>query len=186
MSAEFITASEYLEAEAKARRNGADKPAFRRIEQELKRLPSTQERLTFELLKLARAALDQGKNPGDAALPAMSMGRSLTHENRPKYLEAIEDIAVRCFESMAQCVDSRFTLTFVGSLFALRTSDKQRLDILLDKLKRALDQQADSRREFLVLAEESESQIKDRLHQLRREIELQLAEDCKALSSHLN
>ncbi len=116
----------------------------------------------------------------------MIMGRSLTHDNRPKYLEAIEDIAVRCFESMAQCVDSRFTLTFVVSLFALRTSDKQRLDILLDKLKRALDQQADSRREFLDLAEESEAQIRDRLRQLRREIELQLAEDCKALSSHLN
>jgi hypothetical protein len=184
MSPEFITASEYLEAEAKARRNGADKPAFRSIEQELKRLPRTQERLTFELLRIARSALDQGKNPGDAALLAMTMGRSLTHENRLKYLETIEDIAVRCFESMARCVDSRFTLTFVGSLFALRTSDKQRLDILLDKLKRALDQRADSRREFLVLAEES--QIKNRLHQLRREMELQLAEDCKASSSHLN
>src|SRR6266496_972015 len=103
MSPEFITASEYLEAEAKARRNGADKPTFRRIEQELKRLPRTQERLMFELLKIARAALYQGKNPGAAALPAMIMGRSLTFENRPKYLEAIEDIAVRCFESMAQC-----------------------------------------------------------------------------------
>jgi hypothetical protein len=183
MIPEFITASEYLEADRKARRNGADKPAFRRIEEELKRLPKTQERLAFELLKIARAALDRWKNPGDAA---MSMGRSMTDDNRSKYLEAIEDIALRCFDLMAQCADSRFTLTFVSSLIALRTSDKQRFDTLLEKLTRALGKQADPRREFLVLAEESESQIKNRLHQLRREMELQLAEDRKALSSHLN
>lgn len=185
MNVESITASEYLRAQENAKRNGADKPVFRRIEEEVKRLPKTQERLIFELLTVARAALDRGKNPGDAALPAMHMGLSLTQENRPKYLEAIEDIAVRCFESMAQCVDSRFTLTFVSSLFVLRTSDKQRLNIQLDKLKRALGQ-ADPRREFLAHAEQSESQIKEQLRQLRRQIELQLAEDCQALSSNRN
>ena len=175
MNVESITASEYLRAEENARRNGADKPAFRRIEEEIKRLPRTQERLAFELLKIARTTLDQGKNPGDAALPAMSMGRSLTEENRPKYLEAIEEIAVRCFELMAQCVDNRFTLTFVSSLFALRTSDEQRLNILLDKLKRALGQ-ADPRREFLAYAEQSESQITARLHRLRKQIKQEMLE----------
>jgi hypothetical protein len=185
MSPEFITASEYLEAEAKARRNRADRPAFKRIEEELKRLPKTQERLAFELLKIARAALDQGKDPGEAPLRAMSMARSITPENRPKYLEAIEDMAVRCFELMAGFVDNRFTLTFVDSLFAIRTFDKQLLSILLDKLRRMLTQ-ADSRREFLVLAEESESQIKDRIRVLRSQIELQLTEDCKALNSNRN
>jgi len=185
MSIELITAPEYLAAEQKAFRNGADKPAFRRIEEEIKRLPETQARLTFEFLKLARTSLDQGKNPGDTALPAMAMGRSLTHENRHKYLEAIEDIAVRCFESMAKCVDSRFTLTFVSSLCALRTSDKQRLDILLDKLKRALDQ-ADPRREFLILVEASESQRREQLRQLRKQIDLELNQACQALSSNRN
>lgn len=184
MNVESITASEYLRAQENAKRNGADKPVFRRIEEEIKRLPKTQERLTFELLTVARAALDRGKNPGDAALPAMSLGLSRTQENWPKYLEAIEDIAVRCFESMAQCVDSRFTLTFVSSLFALRMSDKQRLNTLLDKLRPALGQ-ADPRRELLALAELSESQIDEQLRHLGRQIELQLAAACQAMSSFI-
>jgi len=178
MTVESITASEYMRAKENAARNAADMPALRRVEEELNRLPKTQERLVIDLLKVARAALDRGKNLGEAALPAIDMGRSLGLEKQPKYLEAIEDIAVRCFESMPKCVDSRFTLTFVSSLFVLRTSDKQRLNILLDKLKRSLGH-ADYRCDLLALAEESEEQMRERDRELRRRIDLQLSEYCQ-------
>jgi len=60
---EKITASEYLEACARAGANGADKPTLKHIHKELERFPATQERLAIEFLTIALQCLAGGEDP---------------------------------------------------------------------------------------------------------------------------
>ena len=175
MSIECITAVDYLNAQDKAQRNGADKPAFKRIQEDLKRLPKTQERLAFELLEIAGLALRRGKNPRNAALPALELCRSISEERLSDYIADVDSMAVQCFELMDHCRDNRFTFTFLTSLLVLRTLDTQRLNSLLEKLKTASEEH-EPRRKLLAHAEESPLEIRKRIRKLRKQVDRQLVE----------
>ena len=65
MNAEHLTAPEFLDAESRAARNGADKPSFKRLLKDLQQFPETRQRLAFEFLAMAwRTVILKGGSVG--------------------------------------------------------------------------------------------------------------------------
>src|SRR6266542_985499 len=99
---ENISALDYLEASAKAARNGADKPAFKHISQQLKQLPMTRQRLAFEMLPLAWQSLERGEEPGWTAGFAGCCWGVIEPAQMYEYTTWLERIIVRSFELRSQ------------------------------------------------------------------------------------
>jgi hypothetical protein len=137
---EHISALEYLEASAKATRNGADKPAFKHIEKELSRLPMARQRLAFEMLSLASQSLDRGEEPGWAAGFAGCCWGLIEPHRKSEYATCLEKIIERCFELRRQLPASpgdhgAFGMTLTLMLIALGKVDRHRFEAILQTLR---------------------------------------------------
>jgi len=152
---EHITALEYLAACARAACNGVDKPALKHIHEELKRLPKTRQRLTFEMLRLAWQTLERREDPGwETGFPSCAWG-SIEAEQMPEYIMWLEKIAIRCFELRGQLPSPQgehgpFTVSLNGMLIALGKVDRARFSVVLGALKSKCDEaDLNSRRKLL-------------------------------------
>ena len=137
---ENISASEYLEAGARAARNGVDKPAFMFINEQLAHLPGTRERLAFEMLILACRSLDRGEDPGWAAGFAACCAGVIDPRRQPEYVAGLERIILRAFELRKRLENppgrhGPFVLTLSSMLIALGKVDKARFLTLVAELK---------------------------------------------------
>ena len=152
---EHITALEYLEASARAVRNGADKPAFKHINEALKRFPKTRQRLVFEMLNLAWQSLERGEDPRQEAGFAGCCRDSIEAERMPEYITWLERIVIRCFELRSQLPNPEtahgpFALTPSLMLISLGKVDRARFSALVEDLKnQCSESQLDWRRKVL-------------------------------------
>ena len=150
---EDITAGEYLEFSARAGANGADKPVFQRICQELERLPATRERLGLELLRMAWQSFEQGNKPYELIGLGGCFGNSTQTRKPPEFLELLEKLTVRSFEALVRSSNPPeahpfgFGLTLAVS--ALRRADPQRATALLANLKDAFGKETRERRRLI-------------------------------------
>jgi hypothetical protein len=138
---EHISAVEYLAADAKAARNGFDKPAFKHINNELKKLPMTRLRLAFEMLPLAWQSLERGEEPLDEIGFAGCSWSSIEPQRLSEYSTWFEKIILRSFELRDQLSNppgehGPFAMTLLLSLTTLGRVDRNRFLVMLEILKR--------------------------------------------------
>ena len=138
---ERISALEYLEAGAKAERNGVDKPAFKHIQDELERLPMARQRLTFEMLQLVWQSLERGEEPGLGAVFGGSYWSAIEPQRSSEYRVWLEKIILRSFELRSRLSnppgdDGPFGMILSTMLIALGKVDRSRFSAILENLKR--------------------------------------------------
>jgi hypothetical protein len=143
MSVDQITASRFLDLKDKAKRNGADKPAFRLILEELNGLPITQEQLSFEFLTMALNDLGRGNCPRAMLVESLYFERSVSKAKLVEFLEHIEAIASGSFELLKSPTihsGERMCLEMAlgSALILLRKRDGNRFKALLDSLKMSI------------------------------------------------
>ena len=143
INVERITAREYLDAEARAESNVADKPALRQISEQLALLPKTRERLAFDLLALARWLLERGDDPLPAAFRAFLFRESIARKRISEYVTALEQFIVRVFQLVDEKADrhqQRASLHFALSagLTTLRALDEERYRTIFSHLRDTL------------------------------------------------
>ena len=131
---ENITAAEYLEAAEKADCNGADKPAFRHIQEELRQHPEAQQRLAREMLPTIWNCLEQGIAP---PIPAEAAGWFF-HANPSRGLSEniawLEKCILRCFELQSQ-KQGRFVKALLTMLMTLWRIDRPRFTAMMETLR---------------------------------------------------
>jgi hypothetical protein len=142
MDAQHLTALEFLEAERKASQNSTDKPAFKRLLQELGEFPKAQQRLAFEFLAMAWRSVKHKKDPSALIAWATFYGRSVEGPKSSGYTYWLERIIFRSFDLMTETDNTPngtgpFTLTLVLGIGAMRRMDQARSRLVLDALKRA-------------------------------------------------
>lgn len=138
---ENLTAFEFLEASARANRNSADRPVFKRILEELSGLPETRQRLALQLLSLAWQALEGG---ADSAFEMILFGCrsvSMQPERLPEYTAWLEKIILRSFDLRKQLPNApdalgTFGMTLSMTLRALGVTDRDQFVRVLGTLKR--------------------------------------------------
>jgi hypothetical protein len=156
---EEISALEYLEAAAKARRNGVDAPAFKHIHEELSRLPKTRERLAFEMLSLSWQSLERGQEPGWEVGFAGCCWGSIAADRSPEYKTWLEKLTFRLFELRQQLPTppgehGPFSHSLSLVLIALGKVDRPRFNFVVEALKsRGGDASLDSRWRVIAEAE---------------------------------
>lgn len=84
MDVKDITIDQYLEAKYRAQLNGADKPEFRRINEELRALSETRERLAFEFLAAGEKILKRNHDAEPQLDAALLFSEAISAANRPK------------------------------------------------------------------------------------------------------
>jgi hypothetical protein len=137
---EHISALEYLEASARADRNGVDNPAFKHIQEQVNRLPMTRQRIVFEMLPLAWQSLELGEEPGWTAGFAGCCWGSIEPQRLSEYTTWLEKIIVRCFELRGQLPDppgenGPFAMTLSMMLVTLGKVERGRFTAVLESLK---------------------------------------------------
>src|SRR5947209_1021676 len=162
---ERITAPQFMEAQAKAQRNGIDKPAFKGILKSLENLPKTRERLALEFLTLALQSLERGEIPPDL-IGWASFGCSPESEIVPTYTMLLEKIILQYFELLGRSSSkppaprSSFQLTM--AVLELRRVALQRFSTLFARLKREYGEGEDDPRRFLIAELEEKISRADR------------------------
>src|SRR5215469_13591466 len=150
---ERLTAKEYLEFSAKAAANGADKPVFKYVCEELKKLPVTRARLSVELLSLAWQSLKEGDDPYDLIGLGCCFANSIQTAQTEKCVELLEKIIVRSVESMevSPKPPSAHPLGFGLTLavIALRKIAEKRYAKLLAVLRNPTDGEINRRRSVM-------------------------------------
>jgi hypothetical protein len=137
---ENITGAEYLEARAKAERNGADKPVLKHIDEHLERLPLTRQRLVFEMLPIAWESLERGDDPHWEVFFGCRW-RDVPPERRGEYLTWLEKLILRSFELRSQLSPppgshGPFVMTLSSLLLSLGKVDRKRFTTVVEDLKR--------------------------------------------------
>ena len=195
MKIEHITAHELIEAEVRAFSNCADKPRLKYIRNELKKLPETEERLAFELLKMASKDLERQVDPMTPALCAFNFRTAISVKRMPEYVTLIEKIIISCFDLMGQLNiiydDGPFALTLGMALATLYSIDYPRFRIIVDALRQNhIETKAHLRWKILseseLSKEEKKEQIEKNLRAFRKEINAQMMESMESLKSRLN
>ena len=156
MNVERITASDFLKAQDRARRNAAENPAFRNISKQLKDLPKSQERLAFEFIMMALQALERGASPRAMIVKALYFEGAIESAREPEYLAHIENVIFRCFELLGQVKTgtgeyTSLQLTLSLTLMAVRKRDRNRFSLVLETLRHSLGEPDEDPR-FKILA----------------------------------
>ena len=150
---ERITAAEYLDAAAKAERNGDDKPALRRILTELERFPNIRQRLAFEMLPMFLRSLKAGTEPPHYLVSFVTLSaNSIDLQRLPEFAAGLEKIILQFFDLAGARPAARqpSTLTILSSALTLHQVDKERFVSVFAELKRRCGAaENDPRREFI-------------------------------------
>jgi len=154
-----ISALDYLEAGECARQDGVEGPAFKHIQNELRDLPATRERLAFEMLPLIWQSLERGEEPAWQTSLAGSCWGSIQAERLPEYTAWLEKIILRIFELRKGFTTpvgghGPFSLSLSMMLIALGKVDRARFTWVVQTLKdRGGDARLDPRWRVIVQAE---------------------------------
>jgi len=164
---ELITVSGYLDAAAKARINGADKPVFDHINSQLEKMPQTQRRLVFELLPLIWRSLESGDDAMELVIFTARWSRSITSHAVAEYASWVEKISFRCFELLGQRSDAprdpfMLSMSLCWMLRSLSRVDRDRFANVFKSLKMQCgDANHDTRLEILASVEDSTERDSD-------------------------
>jgi hypothetical protein len=155
-----ISAEKFLELSSKAAINGADKPAFRHVQQQLSTFPETRQRLAFELLELARQALEEhGKGADSAALNAALLHDAIEPQRRHEYVGCLKKITIQLFDIAGEVLEIprecyRYLRPIDASLMTLAKLDRAAFEGTIEALKsRAGNRDSDPRWQIIACAE---------------------------------
>jgi hypothetical protein len=173
MDCTSISALDYLNAARRALRNSDDRLAFRRLNEDLERLPATAERLAFEFLALASAAVEDGADPARLTLFAVRLSGFMGRQRLPEYWTHFDKLLVCCLERIGTGDDVGPALTSKLALAHLRINDPERFRAVVEELRRSFGGPGDDLRgRILAEADEPSSQRTRRVHALRRRVSL--------------
>ena len=138
---ENITVVEYLEAAEKADHNGADKPAFRHIQEQLRRHPEAQQRLAREMLPTIWSCLEQGTAPPIPVQTAAWFWYPNLSQGLTEYVGWLEKCILRCFDLQSQ-KRGGFVMPLFTMLMTLWKIDRSRFAAMMETL-RSEDRESD-------------------------------------------
>ncbi len=135
---EDITASEYLDACARAAANGPDKLVLRHICDELKRFPATRARLAIELLTMAKHSLDQNDDAFSLIGIGAQFGDLIDAVRLAEFIGLLESIIHQSVNLMAQYSlppsQHPFGMGLSMAILALKRADPSRLAAIRERL----------------------------------------------------
>jgi len=162
-----ITALEYLEAEMKAKRTGTHKIEFRRINEELNRLPKVAERLASEFLAMAWDELEKGLDPGLLAIHGIRLASRGRLQRTVEYKLWIAKITRKCFDLLENHQSGSLELTLTRGLTSLRLNDFEQFRLHVEELEQYCRGNESTRRcKLLEQAGESWEERRNRFKQL--------------------
>src|SRR5438874_1823555 len=102
MEIETITLAEIWEAGVRADCNGADKPRFRAIMEQLNQSPGTSERLVFETIQEIRNCLQRKMEPWTLAGWVFSWSGAVGQTKLSDFLDAVEEVICAYFTAIPE------------------------------------------------------------------------------------